>query len=700
MGDESLSIDDLIATARREARVEFAAETEAEQAEQARLRAAFEAGAPLVTQVPIDLYDPIDDTVVQVPGSTVLTVADHQGDILVGRLVDNSHSLGVVYEAPHRWTPRKYFLSLSTLVDEAKVRTDDAAARADFDAGRAKGLDHRGEDAATQVAVRSIEDLQLRDEQAVLPRGVGLVLRDGATARDPRGGAPVTLEPGTRATVVQAVDDFDLEDGAPEISVEVDGRPLRLSYDVLDDLDPKADVLSARDVEALEQATLDRRQLMRRASGVAAAAVFVGLDVAWYQSDERRGGPEDEQLKRQVLSALAPQLAGLVGYFGAGGKYWYELRGKLMDLRARECLASVRPLAAVMERSSRGADTLWSAYSESFYRTVHSGWSETRHYRTDSEGKQHYTHSTWSKTYSTYWVESADLVGRHAQVERWHQDDGHRHARAQRLLGERIFQLLETSPGDAEADFHLHRHGVSFARDATISALSAALCTLPAAFWDDFVAWVTGRRAPPAGPVRLQKPALLMLGAVAGVVLAHRQRHELDATMRQNKYDLGQQLETELGRVPSLDLDAAWAEFFGLPGPVELPDAIDARAGESEFIARNAESFSYTHGSGWDNGRPLDSIYVDATPARTAFSAAVGEWPAVARALDRITTSPGHRARLVLVLRNAVGTEVLDALMEEDEGEAKSGMWKSGLLFAAPLWGAMVVDVATKWSRW
>ncbi len=700
MEDESLSIDDLIATARREARLEVQAETKAEEAEQARLRAAFEAGAPLVTQVPIDLYDPIDNAVVQVPGSTVLTVAEHQGDILVGRLIDNSHSLGVVYEEPHRWTPRKYFLSLSALVDEAKIHTDDAEAHADFDASRAKGLDHSGEDAATQVAVRSIEDLLLRDERAVLPRGVALMLRSGGVARDPQNDRSVTLAPGTRATVVKAVDDFDLEDGPPEISVEVDGRPLRLSYDVLDDLDPKADVLSARDVEALEQAMLDRRQLMRRVGGVGAAAVVLGADTAWYLNDARRGGPEDERLKRQVLSALAPQLAALVGYFGAGGKYWYELRGKLMDLRELDCMRSVRPLATALAHSSRHAARLWNAYSESFYRTVHTGWSETKHYRTDSEGKQHYTHSTWSKTYSTYWVESDRLTGRHAQVERWSEGDAHREDRGQRLLSERIFQLLETAPGDAEGDFHLHRHGVSFARDATISALSAAICTLPAAFWDDFVAWVSGRHAPPPGPVRLQKPALLMLGAVAGIVLAHRQRNQLQATMRQNKYDMGQQLEMELGRVPSLDLDEAWIEFFGPPGPDALPQDLAERAGESDFIARNAESFSYTHGSGWDNGRSLDSIYVDAGPVQVAFSSAVREWPVVANELGRITGAPAHRERLLPVLRNAVGTEVLDAQMQEDEGEAKGGMWKSGLIFAAPLWGAMVIDVATKWKRW
>jgi len=692
----SLSIDALIAQARREAHLEVAAEAEIEAAERARLRAAFEAGAPLVASVPIDLYDPIDGAVVRIGGGTVLTVAEHEGDILVGRLSDNSHSLGVVYEEAHRWTPRKYFLPLAALVDEAKVRTDDAEATADFDAERARGLGHRGTDTDTQIAVRGLEDLLLRDERAVLPRGVALVLRGGATARDARGVA-VRLAPGTRAVVSAAVDDFDLEGDAPRIAVDVNGRALELAYDVLEDLDPRADVLSAREVEALAQASLDRRALLRRAGGVGAAVACLAADGVWYATGE--GGAEDEALRQRVLSAMAPQLGAVVGYFGAGGKYWYELHGALLDLRERDCLSSVRPLAAALTGIGMHSARLWETYRACFLRRVHVGWSETRHYRTDSEGERRYSHSTWSKTYSTIWVEPRAISGSHPMVEGWRDDDAHREERGRRLLEERIFQLLETDPCDAERDFMLHRRELGFARDATISALSAALCALPAAFWDDFVGWVRGRRPPP-GPVRLQKPGLLLLGAVAGIVLAERQRHRLDATMRQNKYDLGAQLETELRRVPGLPLREAWIEFFDLPDPDELPASIFARGAECQTIARGAASFTYTHGSGWDEGRPLDSIHVDAGPVRSAFAQTAQRWPQAARALERVTGAARHRERLLPVLRNAVGTEVLDAQMRADVGEAEGGMWKRGLIFAAPLWGAAIIDAATKWSRW
>jgi hypothetical protein len=329
---------------------------------------------------------------------------------------------------------------------------------------------------------------------------------------------------------------------------------------------------------------------------------------------------------------------------------------------------------------------------------VHTGWSETRHYRTDKDGQRHYTHSTWSKVHSNLWVEPSGVSGSWPMVEGWAEGDAHRTERAQRLLNERIFQLLETVPDDAESDFRLHRLELSFARDASISALSAALCTLPPAFWDDFVGWVRGGVRPPAGTHALQKPGLLLLGAVAGMVLAERQRRGLQKTMRQNKYDLGEQLETELGRVPTLELRHAWIEFFDGPDNDELPNQVAARSPESAQIARDAESYTYTHGSGWDSGRPLDSIYVDAAAVKAEFRGARASWVRQASALARITRNEAHLARLLPVLRNAVGTEVLDAQVSDDEGEVKGGMWKRGLMFAAPLWGAAILDAIFR--RW
>ena len=221
---------------------------------------------------------------------------------------------------------------------------------------------------------------------------------------------------------------------------------------------------------------------------------------------------------------------------------------------------------------------------------------------------------------------------------------------------------------------------------------------LPAAFWDDFVAWVRGGRRPPPGKHPLQKPGLLLLGAVAGIVLAEKQRRDLGATMRQNKYDLGAQLETQLGDVPTLTVDDAWVTFFDSAPPRQLPAEVAGRSAECGRIAANAQSYTFTYGSGWDSGRALDSIRVDAGPVREAFRAGAPLWTRQATALARITRDEAHLARLLPVLRNAVGTEVLDAQMQDDEGEAKGGMWKRSLMLAAPLWGAAVLDAVFR--RW
>ena len=702
---DALGIDALIAQAAREAAIEL----EAEAAESLRLRAVFEAGATLVVLVPTDLYDPIDGQTIEVPGGTVLTVAEHEGDVLVGRLSDNSHSLGVVYEEPHRWTPRKYFLPLAAVVDEARIRTE-AVEQAVSEAPGARGLARFGDDEATEVAVRQIADLLFQDERALLPRGVALCLRHGAIARDPRSGAVVDLAPGTRAVVARAVEDFDVEGDAPEIVVRVDARELALPYDVLAGLDPAGDVLTPREVQVADAAAASRRDLLRAAGGVAAGLAMLGADAAWYLGDPRSRGaasprvgprpPPDEALRRRVLSAVVPELAAVVGYFGAGGKYWYELRGRMMDLRAQGCLGSARALAEILGRLAAHSGRLWNVYSGAFHRSVHTHWNEHRHYRTDKDGKRHYTHSTWSKGYSTLWCEPGELVGYHPLVEAWAESDGHRHVRARRLVAEPLFQLLETDPADAERDFALHRHELGFARDAAISALSAAICTLPPAFYDEVVAAIRGRGPAPSGHVRLQKPLLLLAGSVAGIVAAGLHRRRLDARLHANKYELGETLEVQLGRVPNLTLPDAWTEFFGGPDLDVLPNDVAARAESARHIADHAVSFSYTYGSGWDSGRPLDSTWIDATPVAAAFDEAVGSWPRQAQGLRRVVAAPAHRERLLPILRNAVGTEVLEHQISGDESEARGGSWRRGLWFAGPVWGAAVLDAVTKLDRW
>ncbi len=674
---EELSVEALIAQAAEEARLELAEEA----AEDRRLHAAFEAGTPLEALVPLDLYDPIDRDTVRVPAQTVLTVASHEGDVLVGTLADNTHSLGVVWEEPHRWTPRKYFLPLAAVVDEAKVRV---AAEAAGDTREARGAALDGADGATGVAVHALAELVFADERAVLPRGSALILKDGATTVGGR-----HLKPGTVVVVREAVADFDLEGGLPPIPVRVDGANLELPYEVLAGLDPREDMLDARGLAAREQAAASRRRFLRVAGGVVGLGAMLGADAVWYRGGA--AGRSEEEHRRMVLSAVTPQLGAAVGYFGAGGKYWYELRGKLFDLAAQGCLEAVRPLSAALDRVAGHTAGLWSTYEATFHRTVHTHWSEQKHYRTDKDGKRHYTHSTWSKGYSSVWCEPPGLEGWHGRVSRWSAEDGRRARLGRRLHEERIFQLLETAPGDAERDFGLDKRAVGFARDAFVSALSAALCVLPAAFYDDLVNAVRGRGTIRYGSAPLRKPGLLVGGCVAGIVLAELHRRRLNAQLTQNKYDLGQTLEAQLGRVPTLSFEAAWREHFGEPTADQLPDWIRGRLPDAEHVAAHARSFTYIHGSGYDNGRPLDPEFVVADPVRERFSRAGPPWLAGASALEA-ALRPDRREQLLPVLRNVVGTTVLDALMEEDEAEAKGGSWKRGAWFALPVWGAAVVD--------
>lgn len=691
-----VELDDLLQQYLREAKVELAEEA----AETERLRAAFEAGAPLVLLQPTELFDPLDQRTIRVPGATVVTVAEHEGDILIGQLADNSHSIGVVYEEPERWYPRKYFLPLAILVDRLRVRTDDPEARATHAGLPVKGLAHQGVDAGTAVAVRRIEDLALRDEYATLPRGTLITLRRGAAARDPETGAEVTLAPGTQAEVTAAVGDFGDPDEPvlQDIPIAVAGRALVIGFEDLLGLDFSADVLSPRAREKKESEAVARRMALRRLAGVGLGLAFLTAGGMWYARAR-----DEAEARRQVLAALIPEIALLHGYFSAGGKYWFELQGLVMDLKAAGSLEPARRLRELLTPVAALSRALDQVYRETFHRTVHSGWREQKHYRTDKDGKRTYTHSTWHKTYSTVWCEPRGLSGTHTTVAGWSSGDAHRLARAGRLCDERIFNLLASDEEKAEGDFALAKRHVGFGRDAAISALSATLMAMPPAFYDDLFRWFGpgpgAHVAPSKGLVTHQKDALLLAGVVSGVVLAHRHRRKLDAQLRQNKYDLGQQLESQIRRVPTLSLEAAWTEFFGQPRPDDLPGTLRARRAECRRIAAGAVDFTYVYGSGWDHGRPLDPLFISAAPVRNRFDSDADRWLPLADTLAGFLGVRSHRDALLPLLRNAVGTEILDRQIREDQSEAQGGSLRNAAWFALPLWGAAVLDGIAKAVR-
>ncbi len=686
---DAISVDALIERYAREGLAELAEAEAADAAFQDRLRAAFEAGAGLAVKQAIDLYDPVDRRLLRVDAGQTLVVASHEGDILLGQLADNSHSIGVLYEEAHRWHRRKYFLPVAVLCDATKI---EATGRADGAELSGRGLDERGVDAAATRAVQRIEDLLWRDERAMLPRGSLLVLGDGvgATTED---GVSATLPKGARVIVAEAVDpDAD----EPPVVVEHAGTRLTLPFAVVAALDWDKQVFLPAQRAQMEREALARRDALRRMVGVGlGVACAVGTGAALI-------GMAGVHERRRVAASVVPQLGLLAGFFQAGGAHWHTLQGIVYDLQQSGCAPAVRALAQRLQAVAQVSDAVAAGYRSSFHRTVHVGWNETKHYRTDKDGKRHYTHSTWTKVHRTMWVEPSELSGFHGTVTGWAAGDRHRVARAARLEGERIFALLDADAADAERDFRLVRHDVGFARDASLSALSAVLFSAPPTFYDDLLAATDLHRVNPGDAPRLRgvpvrKHTFLLAGAVAGIVLAERHRRAHTAELRQNRYALGAQLEAEIRRVPGLSLGQAWTEFFGGPDQAALPADVRAREAGVARIARDARSFTYVHGGGWDNGRPLDPCHVDGDFARDAARAAAGRFEATGADLVAFLDRPDAQRALHRVLRNAVGTEVLDAQMDEDEDEAKGGSVGRAWRFALPVWGAAILDAMMGW---
>lgn len=695
--EANMDLDALLDLYIEEAHSELERGLEAAAADRQKLRAAFEAGTPLTAKVPVELYDPIDDRVIEVKAGAVMRVAEHQGDILIGRLSDNTHSLAVVYEPPGRWIPRKHFLPMATLVDRTRIEQG-LPPQGKLKASGFKGAGIKGIDDGTEAAIQSIEALAARDAFAVLPRGTRILVDAGALTFEegtPTPSGAIWVE--VTAAVGDVRDKSDAEQ-MPLIPVRLpDGGPTgALPFEALQHLDFKEHVLTPAAFVIREAALRERRRFLRRVTGAGLAVAFLGLDGILWGSGGAQWPPDAPPAER-VLSAVIPQMATVLAYFQAGGKYWFELDGPLHNLKTSGCLTATRRLSDALDVVASGSDRLWETWRDVYHRRVHVGWTEHKHYRTDKNGRRSYTHSTWSKRHRYMWVEPGALSGSWQQLEAWDAADDLRRERGHRLLNEPIFQLLECTPEQAESQFTMMRQDISFTRDATISAFSAALCTAPAAFFSDIVGAVApGMRPalhPRKGHFTAQKPALLAMGAVAGALLSHTQQQQLNAELSQNKKALGALLEGQLGEVPTLTYEQAWRLFFEEPLPDALVKDVERRRAYTRELAEGARSFTYTYGDGWDNGRRLDAIEVDASPIKGLFPQLAPRWITAAEALQ---VAMADQAALLPVLRNVVGTERLNARIREDAAEATGGAWKQSLWLAAPVWGAAIIDMVLK----
>ena len=82
--------------------------------------------------------------------------------------------------------------------------------------------------------------------------------------------------------------------------------------------------------------------------------------------------------------------------------------------------------------------------------------------------------------------------------------------------------------------------------------------------------------------------------------------------------------------------------------------------------------------------------------ADSAFSSAAGQYPILAHELEGFLSRPDVPPKLLRVLKNAVGTDLLEAQMAEDQDEAKGGSFGRSWRFVYPIWGMMVLDAILK----
>ncbi len=719
----------------------------AEEQADRELMAAFRAGTQLRLIGPADLYDPVDRTLVRAPSSAILVVAAHEGHVMIGQLSDNSHSIAVLYEEAHRWYRRKYFLPLSVLVNRERVEILEVAVAAD--SGRAvKGLDADGHASDVAVAVKKVEGLDMRDESSLLPRGTSLILRHGASAKDPKTFDIVSLPINAEVTVVAAMGDFlsgpaDLEAAidaiAPEpqvespepegredrlppdvIRVDFHGRILDLSVDILGQLSPDTDILTWRELEKRQVALESRRRFLRFAFAGGVAAVAVASNIPWALSRADKHGanrapppiPEghdthsgelqrsvdndaNTRALRETLRFVVPEVAVIYGLASAGGKYWFDVRGAVMDLERQGSLAAVKRMVELSTPLSQQMTRIWGTYRECYYKRVHVGWTETRHYRTDKDGRRTYTHSTWSKDYRWMWLEPGVLNGFNAELSTWFTHAASYLNGSNELATTPLYDLLSADPNNAEATFRLARIDLDNRRDMAMSAVWMALAAgVPMAIDAGVVeSWRLNREY---DDVPVQRELTTGISLSLGILLAHRYRKKLARTLEQNKYDLGALIDREVKRVRTLDIEAAFAEFYAGRKWSDWPHDVTHWSTRIAPLSHLATDHTYIYGMGWDQGRPLDPCYVSGSAVR-AIASTVAQLLAQAELpIAAFVARPENAEALLPALRNGIGTRLIKKQVKADESEATSANRDRALWFSLPIWGLGLIDFALR----
>lgn len=717
---------------------------QAAEGEERAMMAAFRAGTQLRLLAPADLYDVMDRELVRAPSGAILVVASHEGHVMIGQLSDNSHSIAVLYEEAHRWFRRKYFLPLSILVDREKVEMLEGTV--DTASGRAvKGLEADGQAEDVAVAIRRVESLTMRDETSLLPRGTTLVLRDGATGKDVKTGDLVTLPPGAEVTVVAALGEFapsavdaleseiesleesatpsaqEADDRVPAdvIRVEREGRVIDLSSELLARLNPDTDILTWRELERRQLALESRRRFLRLAFAGGVAAAALGSNIPWAMGRKREmseqayipnrelGGPAVETALeeadaeartlalRETLRFAVPEVAVIYGLASAGGKYWYDVRGAVMDLEKQGSLETVRRMVDICVPLTGQLSTIWSAYHSSYYKHVHVGWTEHRHYRTDSKGRQEYSHSTWSKNYRWMWIEPGSLNGFHTTLSTYFQHATTYLNGSRELASTPLYDLLAANPDNAEATFRLSRIDLDNRRDMAMSAVWMAIAAGVPMLTDAFAVTAFELRKD-RDDVPMQRELSAGLGLATGILLEHRFRRKLGKQLEQNKYDLGMLIDREVKRVRTLDIDQAFAEFFAGRTFHQWPGDVMTWSDQIRPLAHLATDRTYIYGTGWDNGRPLDATYVSGAAVRAAAEPVANQLRRDQPAVASFVTDPNRAKALLPALRNGIGTRLIKAQVKADQGEASGANLKRAMWFSLPIWGFGLIDFALR----
>jgi hypothetical protein len=720
----------------------------AEEQADRELMAAFRAGTQLRLIGPADLYDPIDRTLVRAPSSAILVIAAHEGHVMIGQLSDNSHSIAVLYEEAHRWYRRKYFLPLSVLVNRERVEILEAPLATD--SGRAvKGLDADGHASDIAVAVKKVEGLDMRDESSLLPRGTTLILRHGARAKDPKTSEVVNLPMNAEVMVVAALGDFvsggdeleaSIEELPPEsgsetpkpeeredrlppdvIRVDFHGRVLDLSIDILGKLSPDTDILTWRELEKRQIALESRRRFLRFAFAGGVAAAAVASNIPWFLSRADKHGanrapptplPEgsdaasNELLRflddeantkalRETLRFIVPEVAVIYGLASAGGKYWFDVRGAVMDLERQGSLAAVKRMVELSTPLSEQMTRIWGTYRECYYKRVHVGWTETRHYKTDSKGRRSYSHSTWSKDYRSMWLEPGVLNGFNGELSTWFGHSTSYLNGSNELATAPLYDLLSADPNNAEGTFRLARIDLDNRRDMAMSAVWMALAAgVPMAIDAGVVeSWRLTREY---DDVPFQRELSTGISLSLGILLAHRYRKKLARTLEQNKYDLGALIDREVKRVRTLDIEAAFAEFYAGRTWSDWPHDVTHWSVRIAPLAYLATDHTYIHGSGFDQGRSLDPCYVSGSAVRAIASKVAALLEQAQRPVAAFVARPENAEALLPALRNGIGTRLIKKQVQADESEATSANRDRALWFSLPVWGLGLIDYALR----